>query len=138
MGVTDSLHLRWLMFKWLISENLAQQIKNYERSHILSKSFLFFSTLHFLRCSVHGARVLICHYFPTDSSAALYGHLSRHIQYKKQPGNPCEAKKFKCIDNNIDNTYCVQRLYLFFITLEQTHSCFLWGLTNSKYSLNVD
>lgn len=124
------------MFKWLISENLAQQIKNYERSHILSKSF-FFSALHFLRCSVYGAQSSLS-LFPTDSTATLYGPLSRHIQYKKQPGNACEAKKFKCIDNNIDNTYCVQRLYLFFITLEQTHSCFLWGLTNSKYSLNVD
>lgn len=71
LGVAYSLYLLAFMFKWLISENLAQQTKTMKGPTFWVRFFFFFPTLHFLRCSLHGARVL---FFTPSPLLPVFSH----------------------------------------------------------------
>lgn len=131
LGATYSLHLFSFMFKWLISENLAQRTKT-------MKGPTFWVSFSFaLLCIFLGAV-----YMEQRSSFSLLPHWYQYsptwtplttdfciwcisdMVNVKTTREPSEAKTFKY--NNNGNTYCVQRLRLFFfIPLEQTQSSFM-------------
>lgn len=119
--------------------------KNYERSHILSKVFFFFSLLCIFLGAVYMGQgssfSLLPHCYqcsptqtplPTDLCIWCISDMVS-VKTTREPG---EAKTFKYNNNN---TYCVQRLCLFFLSplnKPSPLSCGVWQIGTHQMLTN--
>lgn len=117
------------------------QIKNCERSHIFNKAFLFVlfcislgATCMRLGFLVFAASPLITLFPHMVTSSPSFVVSDMHVTHSVKNSQGALVKL-----RNSTTTLTVYRDWIcFLITLKQTQSCFIWGLTNSRHSFNVD